>query len=143
MPDPAQIRRAAFVAIHAGRHRFERLKWAVDVARLYSQFPQLRVPAAERASEWHARRCLDVAVEGIRTLGLMGDEVSDVSILSPLAKFPLMRFRYDLVERPGDKMRMLAGYVAPEQALCDERIPQRLALVAAPFRQLSRGIRRG
>ncbi|MEQ8717476.1 MAG: nucleotidyltransferase family protein [Acidimicrobiales bacterium] len=143
IPVLGEVDEMTFVAVHAGRHRLERLKWAVDVARLLAQRPQLVDEVTATADAWHARRCLDVAFDGVDALGLLDlGATPDPSILEPLDKFALMRFRYGLVERPADKVRMLAGYVGPQPALADERVPDRLALAAAPFRQLWRGISR-
>lgn len=143
IPVLGEVDEMAFVTVHAGRHRLERLKWAVDVARLLMQRGHLVDEVTATADAWHARRCLDVALDGVEALGLMDPSATpDPSILDPLDKFALMRFRYDLVERPTDKIRMLAGYVGPQPALADERVPERLALAAAPFRQLWRGMSR-
>jgi hypothetical protein len=147
---------ALFNIVHGAKHGFERLKWAVDVARCWCDLDESqRRSVHETAIRWRSERSLRLGLATVARLGLLdgcpaardaADDLTDARThrwVDATLDLPSghrarrrrrNRVRAALTETWLDRARHLGEVTFPSDVLSDERVPSLLAVPAAPLR---------
>lgn len=149
-----------FNVVHAAKHGFERLKWAVDVARSWIELDDgQRAAAHATAIEWRSDRAFRFGLAMVARLGFLdgspagraaADDLSNARterLVDAVLELPdgfrarrrrRNRVRAEFTETWSDRGRHLGEVLFPSDVLSDPRVPGPLAIPAAPLRPLWR-----